>query len=101
MDDHELAAWLAAVQGTSPPRRIDRVRAVVLAGDHGVSTDGVSAYPREVTAAMVDAIAPAPRQYDPKTSATMALIEQLCARTDLTRITVEKPGFRLALETDQ
>jgi nicotinate-nucleotide--dimethylbenzimidazole phosphoribosyltransferase len=31
------------------------VRAVILAGDHGVSANGVSAYPREVTATMVRA----------------------------------------------
>lgn len=51
-----LATWLAAVQGVCPPRPPDRVRAVILAGDHGVSLDGVSAYPREVTPAMVRAL---------------------------------------------
>ena len=51
----ELAAWVAACQATCPPRPLDRVRAVILAGDHGVSADGVSAYPREVTAVMVRA----------------------------------------------
>lgn len=51
----DLAAWLSACQGVCPPRPLDRVRAVVLAGDHGVSHDGVSAYPREVTAGMVRA----------------------------------------------
>ena len=49
----ELAGWLAACQGECPPRPLDHVRAVVFAGDHGVSRYGVSAYPREVTAAMV------------------------------------------------
>jgi nicotinate-nucleotide--dimethylbenzimidazole phosphoribosyltransferase len=49
----DLAIWLAGCQGVSPPRRLDNVRAVVFAGDHGVSRYGVSAYPREVTAAMV------------------------------------------------
>jgi len=53
----DLAAWVCAAQGVCPPRPLDRVRAVILAGDHGVSLDGVSAYPREVTAAMVRAFA--------------------------------------------
>ncbi len=51
----DLAAWVAACQATCPPRPLDRVRAVILAGDHGVSADGVSAYPPEVTAVMVRA----------------------------------------------
>lgn len=51
----DLAAWVAACQGTCPPRPLDRVRAVILAGDHGVSRNGVSAYPREVTPVMVRA----------------------------------------------
>ena len=50
-----LAAWIASCQATCPPRPLDRVRAVILAGDHGVSDHGVSAYPREVTPAMVRA----------------------------------------------
>src|SRR3954471_8530921 len=49
----DLAAWIAACQGVCPPRRLERVRAVVLAGDHGVAAHGVSAYPQQVTAAMV------------------------------------------------
>ena len=53
----DLAAWLAACQGACPPRPVERVRAVILAGDHGVSHSGVSAYPRELTAAMVRAFA--------------------------------------------
>ena len=46
-------AWLASCQGVCPPRPLDRVRAVILASDHGVSHDRVSAYPRAVTAVMV------------------------------------------------
>ena len=53
----DAAAWLAACQGVCPPRTLDRIRAVILAGDHGVSHEPVSAYPREVTAAMVRAFA--------------------------------------------
>lgn len=50
----ELAAWLCAAHGVVPPRPLDDVRVVVCAGDHGVSaTNQVSAYPRDVTAAMV------------------------------------------------
>lgn len=49
----DVAAWLAACQDACPPRPLQSVRAVVLAGDHGVAGHGVSAYPRDVTAAMV------------------------------------------------
>jgi nicotinate-nucleotide--dimethylbenzimidazole phosphoribosyltransferase len=48
----ELSAWLAAWQGTHPPR-VDAPRAAVFAGNHGVAALGVSAYPAEVTAQMV------------------------------------------------
>ncbi|GAA1742910.1 nicotinate-nucleotide--dimethylbenzimidazole phosphoribosyltransferase [Aeromicrobium alkaliterrae] len=49
----DLAVWVAATQGAVPPAPIERVRAVVLAGDHGVSDHGVSAYPKAITGAMV------------------------------------------------
>jgi nicotinate-nucleotide--dimethylbenzimidazole phosphoribosyltransferase len=48
----DLAAWLAAWQGRHPPR-LERVLALVFAGNHGVAARGVSAYPAEVTAQMV------------------------------------------------
>jgi nicotinate-nucleotide--dimethylbenzimidazole phosphoribosyltransferase len=51
----DLAAWISACQATCPPHPLDRVRAVIFAGDHGVAKDGVSAYPREVTSVMVRA----------------------------------------------
>jgi nicotinate-nucleotide--dimethylbenzimidazole phosphoribosyltransferase len=50
----ELAAWVAGWQGTTSPR-VERPWAVVFAADHGVAADGVSAYPGEVTAAMLAA----------------------------------------------
>lgn len=51
-----LGCWLASVQGVCPPRPLDRARVVLFAGDHGVARSGVSAYPPEVTAAMVRSI---------------------------------------------
>ncbi|MEM7140489.1 MAG: nicotinate-nucleotide--dimethylbenzimidazole phosphoribosyltransferase [Actinomycetota bacterium] len=50
-----IAAWLAGWQATDRPA-VERPHAVVFAADHGVAADGVSAYPAEVTAAMVDAV---------------------------------------------
>lgn len=51
-----LACQLAALQARERPR-IDRVQIVVFAGDHGIASPaasaGVSAFPQEVTAAMV------------------------------------------------
>jgi len=47
----ELVAWLARWQGHPP--RLDRVDILVFAGNHGVTAQGVSAYPAAVTAQMV------------------------------------------------
>lgn len=49
----ELGVWLSAVQGQCPPNVPSNVRAVIFAGDHGVTSYGVSAYPAAVTPAMV------------------------------------------------
>ncbi len=48
-----LGNWVAACQGTCPPRQFERARIVVFAGDHGIARHGVSAYPSEVTVQMV------------------------------------------------
>ena len=48
----DLVAWLALWQGFAPPR-LERVEILVFAGNHGVTRQGVSAYPAEVTAQMV------------------------------------------------
>lgn len=47
-----LAAWLARWQGRAMPR-LDKVKVLVFAGSHGVTAQGVSAFPAEVTAQMV------------------------------------------------
>jgi nicotinate-nucleotide--dimethylbenzimidazole phosphoribosyltransferase len=47
----ELVAWLARWQGHEP--RLERVDVLVFAGNHGVTAQGVSAYPAAVTAQMV------------------------------------------------
>lgn len=49
----ELGNRLAAIQQTVTPS-VTGKRIYVVAGDHGVTAEGVSAYPREVTAQMVD-----------------------------------------------
>jgi nicotinate-nucleotide--dimethylbenzimidazole phosphoribosyltransferase len=48
----EIVQWLAAWQARDKPT-IDRPTIVVFAGNHGVTAQGVSPYPREVTAQMV------------------------------------------------
>ena len=48
----ELGMTLAAMQGTQQPR-MDHVWISVFAGDHGVTAEGVSAFPQVVTAEMV------------------------------------------------
>ncbi|GAA4688711.1 nicotinate-nucleotide--dimethylbenzimidazole phosphoribosyltransferase [Nocardioides nanhaiensis] len=53
----ELGVWLAACQGQVPPAAPSNVRLAVFAGDHGVATHGVSAYPAAVTGAMLGVVA--------------------------------------------
>ena len=49
----EIANRLAAIQRTVKPV-VTNKRIYVVAGDHGVTAEGISAYPREVTPQMVD-----------------------------------------------
>ncbi|MEU6642463.1 nicotinate-nucleotide--dimethylbenzimidazole phosphoribosyltransferase [Saccharomonospora sp. NPDC046836] len=78
----ELAAWLCAAHGSVPPRPLDDVRVIVFAGDHGVSAAAVSAYPREVTAAMV-------RVFLSGTSGVNVLARQVGARVRVVDIAVD------------
>jgi oxaloacetate decarboxylase alpha subunit len=45
----------------------------------------------------MQAAGPAPREYDPALRPVLQLIRALCARSDLSEIIVEKPGFRLKM----
>lgn len=49
---HDMAERCCAIQQTLTPR-LDTTAVAVMAGDHGVALDGVSAFPQEVTGAMV------------------------------------------------
>jgi nicotinate-nucleotide--dimethylbenzimidazole phosphoribosyltransferase len=51
----DLVAWLARWQGQTrgPAPRLERVDVLVFAGNHGVTEQGISAYPAAVTAQMV------------------------------------------------
>lgn len=50
----DVAVWVAEWQATSQPA-INQPAALIFAADHGVAQGGVSAYPSEVTAAMLKA----------------------------------------------
>ena len=49
---HDIAEQICGIRETLEPT-IDRKAILIMAGDHGVAGDGVSAYPQEVTGAMV------------------------------------------------
>lgn len=51
----DIAVFLAGWQATETPD-VDNPAVLIFAADHGVAADGVSAYPADVTAAMLDAI---------------------------------------------
>jgi nicotinate-nucleotide--dimethylbenzimidazole phosphoribosyltransferase len=66
----EITSWLVSWQGRHPPL-IERPRACVFAGNHGVAALGVSAFPASVTAQMVQNFV-----------AGGAAINQLCKAAD-------------------
>ena len=51
----EIAVWLAGWQRTDRPR-VERPAVIVFVADHGIATEGVSAYPSSVTAEMLRAL---------------------------------------------
>ena len=48
----DIAVWLAGWQGTGRPK-VDHAHVLIFAGNHGVASLGVSAFPAEVTTQMV------------------------------------------------
>lgn len=50
----ELGTQLAAIAGTCPPPAVTRPALILAAADHGAHAHGVTPWPQEVTAAMVD-----------------------------------------------
>ncbi len=48
----DIARWICAWQGNHPPR-LNRIAVHVFAGNHGITAQGVSAFPSEVTVQMV------------------------------------------------
>ncbi|ALC06381.1 Nicotinate-nucleotide-dimethylbenzimidazolephosphoribosyltransferase [Corynebacterium deserti GIMN1.010] len=53
----DIGAFVAACQGTIPPRPLNNPKVVVFAGDHGVSSKGVSAFPSGVSVKVANTIA--------------------------------------------
>jgi len=50
----EASVLLCGIQRTCPPRAIERPVVAVFAGDHGVHAQGVTPWPQEVTASMIE-----------------------------------------------
>lgn len=79
----DLAERLAGITGNPLPRLGDRA-VVVMAADHGVAAEGVSAYPQEVTAQMV-------RNFVQGGAAICVLARQAGARVTVVDMGVREP----------
>jgi nicotinate-nucleotide--dimethylbenzimidazole phosphoribosyltransferase len=87
----EVAAWLAAWQRTERPA-VDAPHAVVFAADHGVAAAaGVSAYPTEVTVAMLDAL-------EKGAATAAAMTKALGMPLDVVDVGVSRPTGDLRVE---
>ncbi|MGC7102259.1 nicotinate-nucleotide--dimethylbenzimidazole phosphoribosyltransferase [Amycolatopsis lurida] len=82
----ELAAWLSAAHDAVPPRELADVRVAVFAGDHGITASAVSAYPREITAAMVQVFLAG-------TSGVTVLARQVGAKVKVFDLAVDADGL--------
>jgi len=86
----EVAEWLALWQRTDSPSA-ERPAAVIFAADHGVVTEGVSAYPQEVTAAMLAA-------FEEKKASVSALARVAGATVTAVDVGVGNPTGNLRIE---
>ncbi len=86
----ELAVWLAAWQRTDEPDVVSP-EVLVFAADHGVAAVGVSAYPAEVTSAMLAAV-------QQRRATVSALAESVGAMVRVFDVGVGNPTANLANE---
>ena len=86
----EVAVWLAAWQRTEHPA-VERPHAIVFAADHGVAAAGVSAYPAEVTVAMLDAL-------EKGAATSTAMAAALGVSLDVVDVGVARPTGDLRVE---
>lgn len=79
----DIVTWMATWQGRHPPAA-DRIQTLVFAGNHGVASLGVSAFPAEVTVQMVANF-----------KAGGAAVNQLCrsigAKLDVLALDLDRP----------
>jgi nicotinate-nucleotide--dimethylbenzimidazole phosphoribosyltransferase len=86
----EIAVWLASWQRTSKPA-VSRPHLIVFVGDHGVTADGVSAYPAEVTQAMLKAL-------DERVATATAIASAIGATVDVVDVGVGRPTGNITRE---
>ncbi len=79
----ELGITLAAMQGTQYPH-INKLWITVFAGDHGIVTEGISAFPQAVTAEMV-------RNFSRGGAAISVLAREWNARLDVVNVGTVQP----------
>lgn len=87
----DIAVWLAGWQRTTTPG-VRRPCVIVFAADHGVAQHGVSAYPGEVTAAMLDAL-------DKGAATANAMADAIGAQLVVRDVGVGRPNGALHLES--
>jgi nicotinate-nucleotide--dimethylbenzimidazole phosphoribosyltransferase len=86
----EVATWLASWQRTERPR-VTRPVAIVFAGDHGVVSEGVNAYPQETTIAMV-------RAFEAGVATANVLAKEAGAEIDVVDVGAGRPTGNIVRE---